>query len=127
MKNVKKAEKLSKMSLAARKAWETRRKKYGSVKPRDSGKISEVNDEPEVIVEQLKRAYHKGQLVRKGKSGHRKSSVKMDGKWMQYLYGKDYLERVVVQKISKYASDLWGKLIFEGKVVEQPKVLVRAK
>ena len=87
MKGKKVEAKLSKMSLAARKAWETRRKKKGSVKPRDSEKTSEFNEDAEVIVEQLKRAYHKGQLVRRGKSGHRKSSVKMDEKWMAYLYG----------------------------------------
>jgi hypothetical protein len=125
MKGEKKEAKLSKMSLAARKAWETRRKNKGSVKPRDTGKIGEFNEDAEVIVEQLKRAYHKGQLVRKGKSGHRKSSVKMDEKWMAYLYGNDYLERVVVQKLARYARDLWGKLIFEGKVVQAPSVVVQ--
>ena len=51
MKGEKEEARLSKMSLAARKAWETRRKNEGSVKPRDSGKISEFNEDAEVIVE----------------------------------------------------------------------------
>jgi hypothetical protein len=127
MKDVKKkAEKLSKMSLAARKAWETRRKNKGIVKEeKGREKSKEVNEEAEVVVEQLKRAYRKGRLVNKGKRVMRKGSVKMDEKWMMYLYGSDWLEKVVIRKLVRYAKDLMGSLIFEGRELEVPKVVIQ--
>lgn len=70
------------MSLVAKKAWETRRKK--------SKKSSE--QEPEIVVEQFKRAYRKGQLMRKNKRvEQRKSSVKMDDRMWMYLYGSKWI------------------------------------
>lgn len=137
MKNEKKAAELSKMSLAAKKAWETRRKRYGNVKnPRSE-------DEPEVVVEQLKRryrgrkckdeqlkrAYHKGQLMPKGKrENHRKSFVKYGteegNRVREFLYGSKWIEDVVLQKLWLEAKKLAKALIWRE---EGQKLLVVAK
>lgn len=102
MKNEKKKAAENKMSLAARKAWETRRKKSGIEKKEKS----EVEDEPEIIVEQFKQGHrHKGVLKYKPRRSQvRKSSVKLTGKnadkeFMEFLYGRNYEEEALVNKL----------------------------
>lgn len=144
MKNGKKKAAESKMSLAARKAWETRRKKNGNVKKEKREKSrkgrridSQLQDilDGNVSVEQLKKGYRKGMLMNKPKRSQvRKSSVKMDEKWMAYLYGSDWLEKVVIAKLVAYSKKLMGAMIFDmkagkklvvkGRELEVPKVMV---
>lgn len=114
MKN--ESKKQSKMSLAARKAWETRRRRYGG-KGKKSRKV--VDEEGGITIEQLTRAYRKGQLVLKGKQGYRKGqAVKMDAKlreYLEFLKGRKYFEEVIIQKLWAEANRLAKKMIWQEK------------
>lgn len=117
---MKKVKKLSKMSLAALKGWETRRKRYGIVKKKPS-------EQPDLVIEQWKcgrrkskgeqlKGYRNGQLMVKGKSEMRKSSVKMDDEMQAFLYGSKYIEEVVLRKMYNVAVREAKRLIFEERV-----------
>lgn len=138
--NEEKAAEVSKMSLAAKKGWETRRKRYGYVKK------TRFEDEPEIVVEVLKRGhrgrkskdeqlkgyrkgYRKGYLVPKGRQERNESSVILSGvrgeKYREFLYGRNYREEIMIRKLFEYSKQLAEKLIFEGRVLEAPKVVVQ--
>ena len=115
MKGEKKEAKLSKMSLAARKAWETRKKKPGIEKKESSevvveqlkraGRGKKSRSEPEVVVEQLKRVYRNSVLMPKAKRVRvHKSAVKLTGKdadkgFIEFLLGSKFQEEALVNKL----------------------------
>ena len=114
VKNKKKAAAESKMSLAARKAWETRKKKPGIEKKKSSevvveqlkraGRRKKSRNEPEVVVEQLKKGYRKGVLMNKEKRSQvHMNSVMLTGKhadrgFVEFLNGLTR-EQVLVNKL----------------------------
>jgi len=111
----------SKMSLAALKGWETRRKRYG-VKEKPS-------EQPDVVVEQWKIGkrksrgyreksigYRNGQLMPKGNLEMRRSSVKMDDEMQAFLFGSKYIEEVVLRKMYNVAVKEAKRLIFEERM-----------
>jgi len=101
-KNKKKAAAESKMSLAARKAWETRKKKPGIEKKE---KRKKSRSEPEVVVEQLRRVYRNSVLMPKAKQVRvHKSAVKLTGKdadkgFIEFLLGSKFQEEALVNKL----------------------------
>jgi len=117
MKN--ESKKQSKMSLAARKAWETRRKKYGKKVGAESGASEEAQ---EITVEQLKRAYRrayrKGFLVEKAARSRKGGAVKIDKKmreYLEFLYGRKWFEEAVLRKLWAEANRLAKKMIWQEK------------
>lgn len=113
--------KQSKMSLAAKKAWETRRKNSGK-KPSESGKermASEVREEAEITVEQLRRACRKGELVRKRYRKRKNGSVMMDDKMQAFLYGSKWIEEVIVRKLVNQSMRLAKELIWRDEGQKQ--------
>ena len=113
------SKKQSKMSLAAKRAWETRRKKYGKKAGAGSGASEEAQ---EISVEQLKRAYRKGYrkgfLVEKTGRSRQGGAVKIDEKMREYLdflYGRKWFEEVVLRKLWAEANRLAKKMIWSEK------------
>ena len=118
---------ISRMSLAARKAWETRRKKSGNGKKQEKRvKAGKSGDqEEELVIEQLKRGYRKGMLVPKPKDkgmGVRKSSVKMDDKMFMYLYGSRVFEDICLRKLVKMHKKMCLEILFNQRQVWENEV-----
>ena len=113
----KKAARVSKMSLAAKKAWETRRKKYGKKVGAESATSEEAQ---EITVEQLKKAYRKayrkGFLVETRGRSRKGGAVKIEQKMREYLdflYGRKWFEEVVLRKLWAEANRLAKKMIWQ--------------
>ena len=117
----------SKMSLAAEKAWKTRRNGMKKKENRKKSKKHESKNNENVSVEQLKKGYRKGMLMNKAKRAmvHR-SSVKLTGKnadkeFMEFLLGEKHQEQALIGKL---VDIWWRKAKAKSRFMRVPKVLV---